>query len=222
MVHYKLTYFPIRGLAESIRYILSYGKADFEDNRIDVTSGDTWNTLKPKTPMGQLPVLEIDGKNEIAQSRAISRYLAKQFGIAGQNDIEQALADMYVDGLFDMFTKGGQEFFGEMRKKLVDKADNDALITEKYQLWKTDGIAPLLDLYEKVLSKNGSGFLVGSKVTWADIVTAEFLDRLVNSAAPMGDSHLLDNHPKMATLVKTVHKLPGIAEYVEKRPVTPF
>jgi len=211
MVHYKLCYFPIRGLAESIRYILSYGKADWEDNRV---SGDAWPALKPKTPMGQMPVLHVGDKTEISQSRAIGRYLAKQFGIAGSNDIEQAQADMYVDGLFDLATKGGVEFFGELRKKFLEKAENDAEIKAKYQKWKTDGIAAFLDMYEQFLTKNGSGYLVGSKVTWADIVVAEWLDRI----SKLQDPQLTDHHPKLAALVKTVHKLPGIAEYVEKRP----
>jgi len=215
MAHYKLTYFPIKGLGEGIRCVLSYGKADWEDNRIPM---DSWQAIKSKTPMGQLPLLEIDGKTEICQSRAIGRYLAKQFKIAGQNDIEQAQADMYVDGIYDLATKGGTEFFQELRKKFMDKADNEAAIKEKYQNWKTTGITPFLDNYEKALTKNGSGFLVGSKVTWADIYVAEWIDRISN----MQDKALVDNHPKLAALLKTVHKLPGIAEYIEKRPAGPM
>jgi len=227
MVHYKLTYLSIRGFGEFIRYILSYGKADFEDVRIDghytpadPNDANAWKNLKPKTPMGQLPILEIDGKDKLVQSRAIGRYLAKQFGIAGQNDIEQAQADMYVDGCFDMFSRGGMELFGEMRKKLMEKVDNDAIIKEKYQKWKSEGLGPFLKLYEEFLKKNGTGFLVGSKVTWADIIVAEWLD-CFSHITFTGDTHLLKDYPNLAALVKAVHEMPGIAEYVKKRPNTP-
>ena len=45
---------------------------------------------------GKLPVLEYDGKT-IAQSRAIARFLARKYELAGKNDIEEAEADMIVD-----------------------------------------------------------------------------------------------------------------------------
>lgn len=54
------------------------------------------------TPFGHVPVLEVDGK-QLSQSVTIARYLAKQFGLAGRNDWEQALADMYADNIQDMF-----------------------------------------------------------------------------------------------------------------------
>lgn len=54
------------------------------------------------TPFGHVPVLEVDGK-QLSQSVTIARYLAKQHGLAGRNDWEQALADMYADNIQDMF-----------------------------------------------------------------------------------------------------------------------
>ena len=43
----------------------------------------------------------MDGQ-QLAQSHAISRYLARQNGMAGKDDWEQALADMYVEHVKDM------------------------------------------------------------------------------------------------------------------------
>lgn len=53
-------------------------------------------------PFGQVPVLEVDGSKFLAQSHTIARYLARQHGLAGQNDWEQAQADMYVDCIYDL------------------------------------------------------------------------------------------------------------------------
>jgi prostaglandin-H2 D-isomerase / glutathione transferase len=38
-------------------------------------------------PLGQVPILEVDGV-VMYQSIAISRFLAKKFGLAGSNDME--------------------------------------------------------------------------------------------------------------------------------------
>lgn len=50
-------------------------------------------------PFGQMPVLIIDGKTKIAQSFAISRFIAKRAGLAGKDDIESA----YLDSLADLY-----------------------------------------------------------------------------------------------------------------------
>ena len=49
---------------------------------------------------GQLPVLEVDGK-ELAQSMAIARFLARRYKVAGKNELEEAEADMIVDCISD-------------------------------------------------------------------------------------------------------------------------
>uniref|UniRef100_A0A915JBT9 GST N-terminal domain-containing protein n=1 Tax=Romanomermis culicivorax TaxID=13658 RepID=A0A915JBT9_ROMCU len=59
MVHYKYTYFNLRGLGESVRYIFHYAGVDFEDDRIQMddwmkhksmrrVSRYNWFCLKPK------------------------------------------------------------------------------------------------------------------------------------------------------------------------------
>ena len=45
MPTYKLTYFPIKGLAEPIRFIFSYAGVEFTDYRFDKEKD--WPTLKP-------------------------------------------------------------------------------------------------------------------------------------------------------------------------------
>ncbi len=54
-------------------------------------------------PLGQLPVLEFNGE-VLSQSMTIARFLAKEYGLAGKTNIEQAQADMVVDTASDLVT----------------------------------------------------------------------------------------------------------------------
>jgi glutathione S-transferase len=49
------------------RLVLEYAKVPYEDVRVDQ---EKWPALKPNTIFGQLPILEVDGK-QLAQSRAM-------------------------------------------------------------------------------------------------------------------------------------------------------
>ena len=52
-------------------------------------------------PINVVPVLEYDGE-VISQSKTIARFLAKEFGIAGKTNVQQAKADMIVDCVTDI------------------------------------------------------------------------------------------------------------------------
>ena len=51
---------------------------------------------------GQLPKIEIDGET-LYQSLAINRFLARKYGLAGRNAMEEANVDMIVDCINDTF-----------------------------------------------------------------------------------------------------------------------
>ena len=71
---YRLTYFNIRGRAEFIRWIFAAGGQAYIDNRVATAD---WPALKPTTPFGQLPILEIcEGSRvtTLAQSMAIGKF----------------------------------------------------------------------------------------------------------------------------------------------------
>ena len=101
MSTYKLTYFPVRARAEVIRFVFVQAGVKYEDVRI---KKEDWPELKPSklavmwkfldgklfialavlflpsdTPLGHLPILEVDGKT-ICGSTGIARFLAERFG----------------------------------------------------------------------------------------------------------------------------------------------
>ena len=52
----------------------------------------------------QMPVLFVDGE-QIAHSRAIVRYLAREFKLNGSNSLEAAKIDMWIEVLVETLTK---------------------------------------------------------------------------------------------------------------------
>uniref|UniRef100_A0A8D8MFA8 glutathione transferase n=1 Tax=Culex pipiens TaxID=7175 RepID=A0A8D8MFA8_CULPI len=97
MPDYKVYYFNVKALGEPLRFLLSYGNLPFDDIRI---TREEWPALKPTMPMGQMPILSVDGK-KVHQSVAMSRYLAKQVGLAGADDWENLMIDTVVDTVND-------------------------------------------------------------------------------------------------------------------------
>ncbi|KIH52355.1 glutathione S-transferase protein, partial [Ancylostoma duodenale] len=162
MVHYKLTYFPIRGLAECARQIFVLAGQEYEDVRL---TKEQFAPMKPNMPFGQLPVLEVDGK-QLAQSLAICRYLARQFGFAGKTPFDEALVDSLADQYTDYRLEIKSYFFVAVGRFQGDK---DQL--------KKDVLLParenFLGFITKFLKKNPSGFLVGDSVTWVDLLISE-------------------------------------------------
>ena len=59
-------------------------------------------SLRPSLPYGKLPILEYNGE-VLCQSITIARFLAKQFGLAGDTSLESAQADEVVDSITDIF-----------------------------------------------------------------------------------------------------------------------
>merc|ERR1711862_373647 len=83
--------FNLRGRAEPVRLLLAYGGLEYEDCRLVPGFEDPkpWMALKPKTPYGGLPLLEWNGET-IAQSLTITRFVAREVGLAGRNSLECA------------------------------------------------------------------------------------------------------------------------------------
>jgi len=203
----KLTYFPAKGRTEPLRFLLSQAGVKFEDHRV---TDQEWETLKPTMPFGQIPVLEVDG-TKLAQSMTIAQYVGDAYGMHGDSDFNRALAHMYVDGFRDIFIA----FMPYLGGIYANKSSS-----EMQQLWsqfKDSAYTEYLKRYDAFLGKTGSGFLVGSKLTYADIVVAEFNGRCVEKY----DTTALDSYPNVKAHQQMVYNLPNIKAYIQSRPVTP-
>jgi len=79
MTKLKLTYFDApTSRGEECRLALFVAGIDFEDRRL---ARAEWAALKPTTPFGSVPVLELAGKPPVSQSNAILAYVGRQHGL---------------------------------------------------------------------------------------------------------------------------------------------
>ncbi|VDL74546.1 unnamed protein product [Nippostrongylus brasiliensis] len=101
MVQYKFYYFPGRGLGEITRQLFALAGVEYEDIRI---TPEQWPEYKSKMPFGQMPVLEVDGQ-QIPQSLAIARYVARKYGYAGKTPYEEAIVDALADQYKDFYVQ---------------------------------------------------------------------------------------------------------------------
>nr|QHU80030.1 glutathione S-transferase S2 [Bemisia tabaci] len=199
----KLSYFPIKALAEPIRFVLSYAGEEFIDHRV---IRDDWPAMKPKTPFGKLPILEIDGK-VVTQSTAICRYYAKKSGIAGEDDWENLLIDATVGTIDDLRSAIGAYHYDANEETKVKKYD--PLVKETIPFY--------MERLEKQVEENG-GYFVNGKLTWADLWFVGLLDYL-NSMAKFD---ITEKYPSIKALKDKVLAVPAIKGWVAKRPATEF
>jgi len=207
MPEYKLYYFPLRCRGEPTRLLLEYHGAKYEDIRVNP---ENWPALKPKMPMGQMPVLEVDGKM-LCQSTATARYLAREFGLAGKNNLDMATADMLVDGIFDMW--------GSLRAVYMPLMQGDSqAVKEQWDKYKVEHLALFLERYQKFYSANKSGWMVGDEITWADLVITDYLSVLQDCFS----ADALQGYADLKKYVDKVQNVPQLKTYIVNRPKTAF
>jgi len=148
-------------------------------------------------PYDQWPVLEVGGV-VLAQSMTIARFLGNRFGLAGDNDIEEAKADGVATASYDLAQRIAQTVFSpaELKEESMNKL-------------KTEFLPKTLAVLERNLT---SDYFVGHKLTYADILmfgTFGFLKMNVPDA--------LDAYPKLAAFSQRVASRPNIAKYLQKK-----
>ena len=177
----------------------------YEDNRI---AGEEWPALKPKTPFGTMPILEVDGKT-IGGSGPIARYVAEKYGLAGANDLE----NVELAGIFDMIKDMNTTVYNTVRIK-DDAAKAEA---KKELLEKT--LPMYLGILQARITANGcpEGWIFGSKITYVDMCVA-----LAVEVVKYVDESALKDYPAISKLKAAVEAQPKIAKWIEERPKTQF
>ncbi|KAL6725757.1 hypothetical protein Aduo_007788 [Ancylostoma duodenale] len=203
MVLYKLTYFNGRGAAEIIRQVFVLAGQEYKDVRL---SYGEWPKHKAQMPFGQLPVLEVDGK-QLAKSRTIVRFIARKFGsFAGKSPFEQAVVDSIADQ--------HKDFINEIRPFLrvsmgYEQGDVEKLAKEIY----LPAREKFFGFMTKFLRESKSGYLVGDSLTFADLYLAE-------TSSESAKNFPYDGFPEVKAHAEKVLSNPALKKWIATRPVT--
>ncbi|XP_069089187.1 glutathione S-transferase P-like isoform X1 [Pleurodeles waltl] len=194
---YTITYFPFRGRTETLRFLLADQGCEWKE---DVVSFQDWHAgkveLKQKAIFGQIPMFA-DGDFILFQSKAIFRYLGRKYDLYGKNNKEAALIDMACDGVEDLREKLFRLFVyeGETgRAKYIEQLPSK------------------LRPFEQLLSQNSSGFIIGSKVSFADYNLLEILHHHLYIARDC-----LNNFPHLKAFKEKMESRPKLKAYLQSK-----
>lgn len=185
----ELTYFDFPGRAEVIRILLHSAGADFKDNRFPFSD---WPSIKPKTPLGQVPVLNIDGTDH-CQSIALGRYAAKLAGMYPADPIKAMVADEVIETLNELLSKtpqGGTE--EEKKAKRKEFQDNEMT---KY-----------FSFVESRIQKFGDGKTVCGEPSYADLFVMAFLQGIESGGWDYIDPEFPESYPGIMACAKAARE----------------
>jgi len=201
---FKLFYFDGPGRGETVRLLFADSQIPFDDVRFDY---QTWLAkYKADMPFSAVPVLEIDGV-KYPQSAAIERYLCRTYGYYGDGSPHQQLEiDVIAEAVQDI-RQGVYKFYF--------LPDSPQKTEAKNNFFKVD-LPTWLTRLNNILVKNqgGSGFFVGNKMTYADLIWFAVVHNLVPHAP------IFDSFPLLKGLHDRIQARPNIAALFAEREAT--
>jgi len=188
---YSLYYFDIKGRAEVSRNLFKVAGIKFEDIRLDA---EKFKELKQQGVFsyGQVPALKIKTKDEefiVSQSRAIERYLAREFKLYGKTSIESLLVDVAVEGAIDARTFWAKAAFGTEEEKVANA-----------KLFREEKFEQFLKGWEKLIK---GPFVLGDEFSYADLAIYDLIQ--VTKERGFADFDIEKHSLKTAKLVDSVN-----------------
>ena len=200
----KLFYFPVRARAEPIRMMLTHGNIPYVDEIVELKNWAALKAAKDICPFGQLPSISLPNGKIIAQTNAISLFIAKQANMypsdlyaAARVDAIFGLAeDMAVaNPLLNMFDTENEKF------------------SEKYSLYFR-GFDSRMESAEKMLGQ--SKYFGGNFPSYADFALLHAID--VSLSLNPG---CLAKRLRLQEWMEAMKELPSLREYMINRPQPP-
>ena len=216
----KLTYFDVRGLAETSRLILAYNNVEYEDFRYPLKVND-WKTHdmtkvefdlaktngELKRSMNKVPFLEVEGQ-VICQSKAIERYLGRTLGMMGSTELEGAMVDSICEVVRDV-----KDMYQGVRR-LPEEEKKEGMVK-----WFAETMPNKLSDLEHILG-DVDGYSVGNSTSLSDIVLFSLLTQFFDDKDSARKS--LTHNSKLRSIVMRIESHPNILNWLDSRPETSF
>jgi len=206
MGSHTLNYFGIPGRGEMIRLALTVAGVEFTDNTFGFQE---WAVIKPdaaRFPLGQCPTLQIDDK-VLCQSLAILRYLGNEYGLNANDNMGKYQVDMILDTIMDCAGTAAVVLLGFGGFDTLEKKQARAheVLVERKQSF---------DYVHSEFGKNngGAGFLVGDKLTIADLAMTVVLEMYCQVKRSF-----LDDYPLFKALQQRIRNVPSVKAFYEPR-----
>eukprot|EP00924_Labyrinthula_sp_SR-Ha-C_P000353 snap_masked-scaffold_25-processed-gene-4.22-mRNA-1 protein AED:0.21 eAED:0.21 QI:0/-1/0/1/-1/1/1/0/214 len=206
----KLTYFDYNfWKGELPRILLSLGDIDYEDNRI---KSENWAELKPTTPFGYMPILEVDGK-WLTQGSVIIKYVARLAGLIPEDEFDVAK----IDELIRIAEEHSVNF-----SRMIFRPENEEKKKTLREEFAADGMYKMYDELNKVFESTGKNgrFMFGEKLTAGDLFVWRFVGWLSDSNIeyfPDKETQLA-KYPSLKKCVEAVEKHDGVIAYKAQFP----
>ncbi|KAI8467458.1 MAG: glutathione S-transferase [Monoraphidium minutum] len=202
MPSYKLYYFALPGKGEVARLCCALGNLDLVDERFTHAE---WPELKPKMPLGQVPVLEVDGKM-LAQSAAIDHYLAAAAGLVPKDPWHAALSDQAYAFCDDLVQPIRASWY------MTDEAEKLKARQEAVAGPMKDKLAQAAKLVEAA----GGGYVGGPELSIGDLNLFATLSMLTCGWMDGVPKTLLDDYPALKAYRNKVASDPRVKAFYEK------
>ncbi|GMS94872.1 hypothetical protein PENTCL1PPCAC_17047 [Pristionchus entomophagus] len=206
MPHYQLTYLDLRARGEPIRMMFAIAGVEFEDVRIPVSE---WKDNLKDTPFLALPMIEVNGLR-FGQSLAILRYLAKEFGLAGPDNLTCAVADSFCDQYADFMNEWKNWHYCNQG---YTEGDKDDLYEKEFVPARNKH----LPFFEEALRQSSTGWIINTpEVTHADL----FIAASIESTMRVVPNHegFLEGFPLIQAHQKKFFAHPKLQKHLAERP----
>jgi len=199
MPRYKLTYFDLSASrGEECRLAFHVAGVDFADERL---KRKEWAERAPSTPFGSLPVLEVEGKGQLAQSNAILCFIGRTHDLHPADPWEAARHEAILSAAEDL--RGRLGITMEMKDPEQKRLAREELARGYMQTWGAN--------VEKQL---GDGpFMAGERIHVVDIKLYVLLTWFVKGVLDHIPRDVFAGFPRLMRLFEAVKQHPRVVDW---------
>ena len=201
----RLIYFDLSAnRGEECRIALHLAGVDFDDVRVATKD---WPAMKPSTPFGSLPVLEMPGQVPLAQSNAILVFIGRAHQLHPGDAFEAARHEAVMCAVEDIrYTISPSLRISDPDQK---RAAREALASNELKTWGS-----------QVERQIGAGpFLGGAMLQVADLKLYMMARWLTSGVLDHIPTSVLDHCPKLLKLHAAVAEHAGVKSWLTKQKV---